>query len=141
MTLTENRWRRLVMVSTIFPMIGSILSLEMGNGTRAFAMAVEQPKKCNTLCTAEMMLEDDYDMSDVVINNGIRGEELEKAQEYAEQTPPEKPSIRERLEDTKREYSFSVRLICCTPVFFIYFRHYQAFPFPLHFLSCQRLRH
>ena len=25
--------------------------------------------------------------------------------------------------------------------FFICFRHYQAFPFPLHFLSCQRLRH
>ena len=141
MTLTENRWRRLVMVSTIFPMIGSILSLEMGNGTRAFAMAVEQPKKCNTLCTAEMMLEDDYDMSDVVINNGIRGEELEKAQEYAEQTPPEKPSIRERLEDTKREYSFSVRSIGCTPAFLICFRHYQVFPFPLHFLSCQRLRH
>ena len=41
----------------------------------------------------------------------------------------------------KREYSFSVRPIGCTPAFFIYFRHYQAFPFPLHFLSCQRLRH
>lgn len=25
--------------------------------------------------------------------------------------------------------------------FFIYFHRYQAFPFPLHFLSCQRLRH
>ena len=91
------------MVSTIFPMIGSILSLEMGNGTRAFAVAVEQPKKGNTLRTAEMTLEDDYDMSDVVINNGIRGEELEKAQEYAERTTPEKSSIRERLEDAKRE--------------------------------------
>ena len=32
-----------------------------------------------------------------------RGEELEKAQEYAERTTPEKPSIRERLEDAKRE--------------------------------------
>lgn len=63
MTLTENRWRRPVMVSTIFPMIGSILSLEMGNGTRAFAVAVEQPKKGNTLRTAEMTLEDDYDIS------------------------------------------------------------------------------
>ena len=41
----------------------------------------------------------------------------------------------------KREYSFSVHPIGCTPAFFIYFRHYQAFPFPLHFLSCQRLRH
>lgn len=38
-----------------------------------------------------------------VINNGRRGEELEKAQEYAERTTPEKPSIRERLEDAKRE--------------------------------------
>ena len=35
--------------------------------------------------------------------NGRRGEELEKAQEYAERTTPEKPSIRERLEDAKRE--------------------------------------
>ena len=35
--------------------------------------------------------------------NGRRGEELEKAQEYADQTTPEKPSIRERLEDAKRE--------------------------------------
>ena len=41
----------------------------------------------------------------------------------------------------KREYSFSVRPIGCTPAFFICFRHYQVFPFPLHFLSCQRLRH
>ena len=32
-----------------------------------------------------------------------RGEELEKAQEYADRTTPEKPSIRERLEDAKRE--------------------------------------
>jgi hypothetical protein len=38
-----------------------------------------------------------------IINNGRRGEELEKAQEYAERTTPEKPSIRERLEDAKRE--------------------------------------
>ena len=41
----------------------------------------------------------------------------------------------------KREYNFSVHPIGCTPTFFICFRHYQAFPFPLHFLSCQRLRH
>ena len=39
----------------------------------------------------------------LVINNGRRGEELEKAQEYAERATPEKPSIRERLEDAKRE--------------------------------------
>lgn len=50
-----------------------------------------------------MTLEDDYGMIDGVINNGRRGEELEKAQEYAERTTPEKPSIRERLEDAKRE--------------------------------------
>ena len=77
--------------------------LIMGNGTRAFAVAVEQPEKDNPLRTAEMTLEDDYGMIDGVINNGRRGEELEKAQEYADRTTPEKPSIRERLEDAKRE--------------------------------------
>ena len=77
--------------------------LIMGNGTRAFAVAAEQPEKDNPLRTAEMTLEDDYGMIDGVINNGRRGEELEKAQEYAERTTPEKPSIRERLEDAKRE--------------------------------------
>ncbi len=46
---------------------------------------------------------DNTGMIDGVINNGRRGEELEKAQEYAERTTPEKPSIRERLEDAKRE--------------------------------------
>ena len=50
-----------------------------------------------------MTLEDDYGMIDGVINNGRHGEELEKAQEHAERTKPEKPSIRERLEDAKRE--------------------------------------
>ena len=75
----------------------------MGNGTRALAVAAEQPEKDNPLRTAEMTLEDDYGMIDGVINNGRRGEELEKAQEYAELTTPEKPSIRERLEDAKRE--------------------------------------
>ena len=77
--------------------------LIMGNGTRAFAVLAEQPEKDNPLRTAEMTLEDDYGMIDGVINNGRRGEELEKAQEYAERTTPEKPSIRERLEDAKRE--------------------------------------
>ena len=38
-------------------------------------------------------MEDDYGMIDGVINNGRRGEQLEKT----------KPSIRERLEDAKRE--------------------------------------
>jgi len=77
--------------------------LIMGNGARAFAVAAEQPEKDNPLRTAEMTLEDDYGMIDGIINNGRRGEELEKAQEYAERTTPEKPSIRERLEDAKRE--------------------------------------
>ena len=77
--------------------------LIMGNGTRAFAVTAEQPEKDNPLRTVEMTLEDDYGMIDGVINNGRRGEELEKAQEHAERTKPEKPSIRERLEDAKRE--------------------------------------
>ena len=58
----------------------------------------------NPLRTAEMTLEDDYGMIDGIINNGRRGAELEKAQAEARRTTPEKkPSIRERLEDAKRE--------------------------------------
>ena len=58
----------------------------------------------NPLRTAEMTLEDDYGMIDGIINNGRRGEELEKAQDEVRRTAPEKkPSIRERLEDAKRE--------------------------------------
>ena len=58
----------------------------------------------NPFRTAEMTLEDDYGMIDGIINNGRRGEELEKAQGEARRTTPEKkPSIRERLEDAKRE--------------------------------------
>ena len=68
--------------------------LIMGNGSRAFAVLAEQPEKDNPLRTAEMTIEDDYGMIDGVINNGRRGEEVEKAK---------KPSIRERLEDAKRE--------------------------------------
>ena len=44
--------------------------LIMGNGTRAFAVAAEQPEKDNPLRTAEMTLEDDYGMID-----GINPEE------------------------------------------------------------------
>ena len=78
--------------------------LIMGNGTRAFAVAAEQPEKDNPLRTAEMTLEDDYGMIDGVINNGRRGEELEKAREHAERTQPEKKSsIRERLAAAKQE--------------------------------------
>ena len=76
-----------------------------------------------------MTLEDDYGMIDGVINNGRRGEELEKAQEYAERITPEKPSIRERLEDAKREYSFSVRPIGCTPAFLFVFVIIRLFRF------------
>ena len=58
----------------------------------------------NPLRTAEMTLEDDYGMIDGIVNNGRRGEELEKAQTEACRTTLEKkPSIRERLEDAKRE--------------------------------------
>lgn len=80
--------------------------LIMGNGTRAFAVLAEQPEKDNPLRTAEMTLEDDYGMIDGVINNGRRGEGMEKAAEAAAKSGPEKkPSIRERLEDAKRECS------------------------------------
>ena len=58
----------------------------------------------NPLRTAEMTLEDDYRMIDRIINNGRRGEELEKAQAEACQTTLEKkPSIREWLDDAKWE--------------------------------------
>ena len=58
----------------------------------------------NPLCTTEMTLEDDYGMIDGVINNGRRGEEVEKAKDAAHKNKPEKkPSIKERLEDAKRE--------------------------------------
>ena len=79
--------------------------LIMGNGTRAFAIpAQQQPEQDNPLRTAEMTLEDDYGMIDGVINNGRRGEELEKTREHAERTQPEKkPSIRERLAAAKQE--------------------------------------
>ena len=68
-------------------------------GGQIIAVPVE-PEKDNPLRTAEMTLEDDYGMIDGVINNGRRGEETEKA---AEKGTEKKPSIRERLEDAKRE--------------------------------------
>ena len=78
--------------------------LIMANGTQAYAVRADAPEKGNPLRTAEMTLEDDYGMIDGVINNGRRGEELEKAKEHAERTQPEKkPSIRERLEQGKKE--------------------------------------
>ena len=70
-------------------------------GGQIIAIPVE-PEKDNPLRTAEMTLEDDYGMIDGVINNGRRGEETEKA---AESGPGKKPSIRERLEDAKKECS------------------------------------
>ena len=58
----------------------------------------------NPLRTAEMTLEDDYGMIDEIINNGRRGEKLEKSQAEASRiTLEKKPSIREWLEDAKRE--------------------------------------
>ena len=78
--------------------------LIMANGTQAYAVRADVPEKDNPLRTAEMTLEDDYGMIDGVINNGRRGEELEKAREHAERTQPEKkPSIRERLAAAKQE--------------------------------------
>ena len=64
----------------------------MGNGTRVFAVVnTNMQERDNPLRTAEMTVEDDYGMIDGVINNGRR-DESEK-----------KPSIRERLENAKRE--------------------------------------
>jgi len=78
--------------------------LIMANGTQAYEVRADAPEKGNPLRTAEMTLEDDYGMIDGVINNGRRGEELEKAKEHAERTQPEKkPSIRERLAAAKQE--------------------------------------
>ena len=78
--------------------------LIMANGTQAYAVRADAPEKDNPLRTAEMTLEDDYGMIDGVINNGRRGEELEKAKEHAERMQPEKkPSIRERLAAAKQE--------------------------------------
>lgn len=78
--------------------------LIMANGTQAYAVRADAPEKDNPLRTAEMTLEDDYGMIDGVINNGRRGEELEKAREHAERTQPEKKrSIRERLAAAKQE--------------------------------------
>ena len=78
--------------------------LIMANGTQAYAVRADAPEKDNPLRTAEITLEDDYGMIDGVINNGRRGEELEKAREHAERTQPEKkPSIRERLAAAKQE--------------------------------------
>ena len=58
----------------------------------------------NPLRTAEMTVEDDYGMIDGVINNGRKGEELEAAKGEARRTSTEKrPSIRERLEEAKKE--------------------------------------
>ena len=70
-------------------------------GGQIIAVPME-PEKDNPLRTAEMTLEDDYGMIDGVINNGRRGEETEKA---AEKGAEKKPSIRERLEDARKECS------------------------------------
>ena len=52
----------------------------------------------NPLRAAEMTLEDDYGMIDGVINNGRRGEEVEKSKDAAYKSKPEKKlSIKERV--------------------------------------------
>ena len=64
----------------------------MGNGTQAFAVRnPNMQEHDDPLRTAEMTVEDDYDMIDGVINNGRRDEVQSK------------PSIREQLEDAKKE--------------------------------------
>jgi hypothetical protein len=64
----------------------------IGNGTRVYAAVnTDMQERDNPLRTAEMTIEDDYGMIDGVINNGRRDEAVAK------------PSIRERLEDAKRE--------------------------------------
>lgn len=66
--------------------------LIMGNGIRAFAVVnAEMQERDNPLKTAEMTVEDDYAMIDGQINNGEREETKER------------PSIRERLAEAKRE--------------------------------------
>ena len=67
-------------------------------GGQIIAIPVE-PERDNPLRTAEMTLEDDYGMIDGVINNGRKGEEIERAKADTEK----RPSIRERLEDAKKE--------------------------------------
>ena len=66
--------------------------LIMGNGTQAFAVRSEQAvERDNPLKNAEMSTEDDYGIIDGIINNGSRDEIKEK------------PSIRERFAEAKRE--------------------------------------
>ncbi len=78
--------------------------LIMGNGTRAFAIPAQQQEKESHIRTAEMTVEDDYGMIDGIINNGRRGEELDKAKEETKRSAPEKkPSIKERLAEAKKE--------------------------------------
>ena len=69
-------------------------------GGQIIAIPIE-PERDNPLRTAEMTLEDDYGMIDGVINNGRKGEEIERAKADTEK----RPSIRERLEDAKKECS------------------------------------
>lgn len=64
----------------------------MTNDTQVYSIPAEKEKD-NPLRTAEMTIEDNYNMIDGVINNDRLDEEQEKA----------KPSIQERLEDAKWE--------------------------------------
>ena len=82
--------------------------LIMGNGTRAFAVAAEQPEKDNPLRTAEMTLEDDYGMIDGIINNGPKED---KTAEVKAPERGEKSSIMDRLKSAKAEKQKE----CCPP--------------------------
>ena len=87
--------------------------LIMGNGTRAFAVAAEQPEKDNPLRTAEMTLEDDYGMIDGVINNGPK----QTVAELEEQAKSGKPiSLMELAQAARQEKKPSVLAKLCPPV-------------------------
>ena len=95
--------------------------LIMGNGTRAFAVAAEQPEKDNPLRTAEMTLEDDYGMIDGVINNGSK----QTVAELEEQAKSGKPislmelaqaARREQAQASQQEKKPSVLAKLCPPV-------------------------
>lgn len=99
----------------------------MGNGTQAFAVAVEPPKRENPLRTAELSTEQNENMIDGVINNTTSVGELEARAKAGEQisltdlaaavqaerktpkpkqqrkAPQKKPSIRAQLKAAQEE--------------------------------------
>lgn len=97
--------------------------LIMGNGTRAFAVAAEQPQRDNPLKTAEQTTEQNGNMIDGIINNTPTVDELEAKVKAGEQIslvdlanavkadkergkgakPEKKPSIRAQLRADKEK--------------------------------------